>query len=127
MNELERLLAAVSRPEPSRHLDERVNAVLMHEPPGRPGVHWKRAWAWCGVAACAGAIGFYGGRQSVVVPSASVAATAEMPAPDPVSHQIVTVPLRQDQLASLFVQTATPERMLGRGPVRIAVSASPEL
>lgn len=126
MNELERLLVGVSRPGPSRRLDERVNAVLMQEPPGRPGVRWKRALASCGVAACAGAIGFYGGRQSVVVPSASVAATAEMTAPDPVSHQLVTVPLRQDQLASLFVQTATPERMLGRGPVRIAVSASPE-
>ena len=131
MNELERLLAAVPRPEPSRQLDQRVNALLVQEPRSRSGVRWRNALVLSGVAVCAGLIGFYCGQHSIVAPPVNVAMPAQIPAhvppsePDPASDNIVTIPLRQDQLASLFVQTGPPERMLGRGPVKIEVSASP--
>jgi len=127
MNELERLLASVPRPEPSRQLDQRVNALLVQESPSRPGVRWRNALALSGVAACAGLIGFYWGQHSIVAPTLNVAIPAHVrpSEPDPASDNIVTIPLRQDQLASLFVKTGPPERMLGRGPVKIEVFSSP--
>lgn len=131
MNELERLLAAVPRPEPSDQLDQRVNALLAREPPSRPSARWRNALVWCGTTACIGLISFYCGRWSVGAAPGELVQVTKPQAParpaesSPISDNVLSFPLRQDQLASLFVQSAAAETMLGTGPVRIEVSTSP--
>jgi hypothetical protein len=128
MNELERLIAALPRSEPSENLDERIGALLAHQPV-RSLIHrWNGKLAWIATAACVGAIGFYLGRQSVVVVTVPTTLTAAAPTADlplgvaPVATHVTSVPLGADQLAKLFVSPASREGMFGKGPVTIEVS-----
>jgi hypothetical protein len=130
MNELERLIAAIARPEPSGTLDERVQAILAHEPPGIRTIRWRSALVWCCASACIGLIGFCLGRQSVgltmgspTVDSAALSADHHVEAA-PGSPNIMKTPLREDQLAGLFLRAGIGEGMLGTGPVTIEISKS---
>jgi hypothetical protein len=67
MNELERLIAALPRPEPSEELDHRIDALLAHQPVRAPIRRWSGTMSWIATAACVGGLGFFLGRQSVVV------------------------------------------------------------
>lgn len=131
MNELERLIAAVSRPEPSIKLDERVNALLAQEPPCLPRRRWRNVLVLCGTSACIGLLGFWWGRQSVVSTpeSPAITSTASVPAPPPetlpASANVTNIPLREDQLSGLFLRPSVREGMLGNGPVKIVISNSP--
>ena len=130
MNELERLLASVSRPEPSDELDRRVSALLAPIPTPAPRATAGYALLLCGTAVCVGLIGFYCGRLSVGAANGA-AVTVKSPNPerplesDPVSSPVLNVPLRRDQLAGLFVQSPAPEPMFGTGPLKVKVSTSP--
>lgn len=130
MNELERMIAALSRPEPSSELDERVKAVLAQPSPGHSRPKWRSVLASCGTSACIGLIGFYLGRQSIgpARESATIASTVPAPAPAsesvPVSTNVTKIPLREDQLAGLFANVRVREGMLGKGPVTIEISTS---
>src|SRR5262245_4511729 len=104
MNELERLIAAVSRPEPSIKLDERVNAMLAQEPPCPRKPRWRSALVLCGTSTCMGLIGFCLGRQSVspTIASPATTATALVSAPHAETGpapNITKTRLREDQLA----------------------------
>lgn len=131
MNELERLISAVPHPEPSELLDHRVSALFSEQRSPRPHPRLPIALAWCATAACVGLIGFYSGRWSAAAaPGATVLTTIPQAATGlaqsaPSSSTIHKIPLRQDQLASLFVQPTTPVAMFGNGAVKIEVSMSP--
>ena len=129
MNDLERLLAEMHRPQPSHELDQRVEELLSQQPTSPSHARWKSALVFSAVAACAGLIGFVGGRQSAAVPRTTVAATITAPhrptEPQTTPANVVRIPLQREQLAGLFVQTAAPEHMLGRGQVNVEVSTSP--
>ena len=130
MNEIERLLAAVPRPDPSQQLDRRVNNVLSQQRLSRLRIR-KNLLAWCGTTVGVGLICFFMGRLSI---QPTLGWTAIKTAPseprrlaksDARSATVLNLPLRQDQLASLFLQTAAPEGLLGKGPVIVEVSALP--
>ncbi|HEV3416769.1 MAG TPA: hypothetical protein VG056_08160 [Pirellulales bacterium] len=130
MNELERLIAGLARPEPSDRLDDRIQAMLAQEQV-RPRVSpWRIAISWCGTAACMGVLGFYLGRQTAIAQPAPAPVTSTAQSIDrPVETTTVpvtsvSIPLRADQLAGLFMPPAIHEGMLGRGPVTIQVSTS---
>jgi hypothetical protein len=131
MNELERMIAAIEVPGPSDQLDERVRATLAARRAQEPSRRMRDMLAMLGASACIGLIGFVLGRQSVAVPPVvgqptSTLSVSDEPALQPATQpQIVRVPLRDDQLASFFVQPAAREGMLGRGPVRFDVTTSP--
>ena len=131
MNELERLIAAVPRPEPGEKLDQRIDALLAHPPIRSSTRRWKSTLAWTATAACVGAIGFYLGRQSVVRMPPETAVIAAAPASDsplevaPVATNITSVPWDADQLAKLFVGPTGREGMFGKGPVTFEISPSP--
>lgn len=67
MNDIERLIAGLSRPSPSSELDARIHRVLHDAMPvaapkrPRPLLRWS---VLAGTAACAGMVGFVLGRQS---------------------------------------------------------------
>jgi hypothetical protein len=140
MNEIERLIAAVHRPQPSEWLDETIHALLAWRPqlaqrePAKRSI-WKAAAAQLATAACVAAIAFYAGRLSGLDTKSAPGAIAQ---PVPLSQpkespsragasasSVVSIPLRDDQLASMFVHTSGGEGLLGRGPVKIDVSLSP--
>jgi hypothetical protein len=130
MNELERLIAGLARPEPSDRLDDRIHAMLA-QAQVRPRVSRRRVTlAWFATAACVGVLGFFLGRQTVIAepalaPVAATAQSIDRPvevSPAPVTS--VNIPLRADQLAGLFMPPAVHEGMLGRGPVKIEVFTS---
>jgi hypothetical protein len=130
MNELERLIAGLPRPEPSDQLDNRIHALLA-QGRARPLVSGRRiAVAWCGTAACVGVLGFFLGRQTAIAEPAPAPVTATAQSIDrPVENPSapvtsVSIPLRADQLAGLFMPPAVHEGMLGRGPVKIEVFTS---
>jgi hypothetical protein len=135
MNEIERLIAAVPRPEPGEKLDQRIHALLAHPPVRSPIRRRKGMLGWLASAACVGLLGFYLGRQSVVAPLpaelVSTAVTAVAPASDsppkvaPVATKITNVPLDPDKIAKLFVGPVGRERMFGNGPVTVEISTSP--
>jgi hypothetical protein len=126
MNELERLIAALPRPEPSAQLDDRVNEVLSQHRPTRPNTRWRNTLAWCSTAACIGLIGFVCGRWSISAsPDAMVPTPMNLARPDSISHTVLKIPLREEQLGRMFVQNAEPEGMFGNKPLQIEVLSSP--
>jgi hypothetical protein len=131
MNEIERLVSAIGRPEPSQRLNERIQALFAPDRDRRRVSRWRMAIAWCGTAACVGLLGFYLGRQSAIVqlpPEHVSTATPSSHPPDRASlipASVVNIPLRDDQLAGLFMPREPREGMLGRGPFKIEVSTSP--
>jgi hypothetical protein len=131
MNELERLIAAVNRPEPGCRLDDRVQTLFAQtrlRPDNPPRMN---ALVACGAAVCVGLLGFFVGRLSVSAPTDPLPAMASAshlrPRPEnpPVATSVMKVPLGDDQLAGLFVRSAHDEGLLGSGPVTILTSASP--
>lgn len=131
MNELERLIANLARPEPTAKLDERVNAVLSRTPASMPRPRWQSTLILCGTSACIWLIGFYLGRQSVRSTIESTANRLSGSVLDPgaetvrSSANVTRTPLREDQLAGLFLRPGVREGMLGNGPVTIEISTSP--
>ena len=84
MNDIERMIAAIVRPGPSRSLDERVQTLLAPEPIRPRKSRWRVAMAWLGTAACVGLVGFYVGRvsvsgQPISAPVATVAPPSDSP------------------------------------------------
>ena len=131
MNELERLIAAVPRPEPSEKLDQRIDALLAQPPVRAPIRRWSGTMGWVATAACVGALGFYLGRHSAIQALPHAAVTAAAPASDPppkaapVTAKVTSVPLDADQLAKIFVSPTPREGMFGKGPVTFEISTSP--
>ncbi len=132
MNELERVLAAVPRPEPSDQLDQRVNALLApgsHSSP-RVEMRWKSIGVLAGATLCAGVLGFYCGRLSVGTAPEKLAVTVGAPnqgrrsAATPEAGKVLSVPLEPHQLSGLFVPSAA-EAVFGNGPVYVEVTTSP--
>jgi hypothetical protein len=130
MNEIERMISGLPRPEPSDNLDDLVRVLLAHQQVRSRVSRRTIAIAWCGTAASVGILGFFLGRHTAVAQStpALVTSTAqsndrrvESPS-EPVTS--VRIPLRADQLAGLFMASPVHEGMLGRGPVTIHVSTS---
>jgi hypothetical protein len=130
MNELERLIAAIPRPEPGTALDARVGALITAERSRRPRLGREGWLALFATSACMGVVGFALGRQS------------EQSAPEPraihpaVAAQLVNenasipgnitlVRLREDQRAGLFVRPGAGEGMFGTGPVTIETLTTP--
>jgi hypothetical protein len=130
MNELERLIANVDRPEPTGRLDACVKALIQSQssPPTR---RWQNAFVVCGAAACMGILGFFVGRQSVTTATDSSAAMAST-APRHSAEEntlrvanVTSVSLADDKLAGWFVRRDQGEGLLGGGPVTILTSNSP--
>jgi hypothetical protein len=117
MNELEKLIAALPRPEPGERLDQRIDGLLA----GQPALRRRIPLAWPAMAACIGVFGFFLGRQSVAVLTPQPATIA---APQ-VADRVTTIPLNKDQLAGLLLRPAPREGMFGRGPVMIEISKTP--
>jgi hypothetical protein len=132
MNDIERMIAAIIRPGPSRSFDERVQTLLAPPEPIRPRKpRWRVAMDWLGTAACVGLVGFYVGRVSVGVQPISAPVTTIAPPSNSPSQSlpspatIVNIPLGDDQLAALFVRSSPREGLLGKGPFTVEVSTSP--
>ena len=132
MHELERTIAAILRPEPSPALDERIGGLLAASHCVRPPRSRRSgALTLLTTAVCVGAICFYWGRQSKLATVDSADARIRTPAKDRPPRSIseagnvVRIPLREDQLAGLFVQPTDGEGLLGKGPVTVEVFASP--
>jgi hypothetical protein len=131
MNDIERLIEAISRPAPSKLLDARIRALLAPELIRPPTSKWRVAIVWWGTAVCIGLVGFYIGRVSVgtesnPVPIATVAPSSDSPSQSsPSSATVVNIPLRGDQLAALFIRPGPREGLLGKGPFTVEVSMSP--
>jgi hypothetical protein len=131
MNDIERMIAAIVRPGPSRSLDERVQTLLAPEPIRPRKSRWRVAMAWLGTAACVGLIGFYVGRvsvsgQPISAPVATVAPPSDSQSKSaPSLATVVNIPLGDDQLAALFVRSSPREGLLGKGPFTVEVSTSP--
>jgi hypothetical protein len=131
MNELERLIVAVDRPEPGHKLDARVNAILVQSQHRSKKSRWKNALVSCAAAACVGAIGFYAGRLSAspaTDPLPAIASATRVhsrPERAPVAANVMKVPLTDNQLAGLFVLSNHREGLLGSGPLTTLTSTSP--
>jgi hypothetical protein len=130
MNELERLIAALPRPEPGEQLDQRIRTLLARQPVPLQIRRSSATMAWIATAACIGAIGFFLGRQSVVVGPMPTAVAGAAPASDPPAvtpdaANITNIPLNEEQLAGLLARPAPREGMFGRGPMTIEVSKTP--
>ncbi len=130
MNELERLIAALPRPEPGEKLDQRIDDLLARQPVRLPVARWKSTGAWIATAACIGVLSFFLGRQSVAVSPAQAAVIAAAPAANlplqvaPVATQVTNIPLNEDQLAGFLAHPAVREGMFGRGPMTIEISTT---
>jgi hypothetical protein len=131
MNDIERMIEAISRPAPSKSLDERIQALLAPEPIQSRTSRWRDAFAWCATAVCIGLVGFYVGRVSVRTQPASAPVTTVAPPSESPSQSspspatVVNIPLPDDQLAALFVRPSPREGLLGKGPFTLEVSRSP--
>lgn len=132
MNELERMIAAIYRPEPSDELDERIERLFAPNNYSRPPhSRWRSALALLATAACVGTLCFYWGRQSVIATADTAHVTIHRPAIDPppeapsATGNVVGIPLREDQLAGLFIRSSEREGMLGKGPVTVEIFSSP--
>ena len=127
MNELERLVAAIVRPKPSTSLDMRVKTLLDQTPAPPSRARWRRVATLCASAACIGLAGFYLGwesgwrARSTDPQTPTIAQATGSPAAPNSTH----IPLTDDQLASLFMRSASHEGLLGRGPVEIQIPTSP--
>ncbi len=128
MDELEKLISRIARPQPSEDLDRRIQAILRHANP--PPARRRRAYAasLCGTAACAGVIGFVLGTQSALdtapVPPGSPSAMTDVE-PSKENWQMVDTLLSEDQLASLFMYPAAREGLWGVGELQIETSTAP--
>jgi hypothetical protein len=77
-----------------------------------------------------GLIGFVAGRQSVgstPLPPPLIADGAPYPRKDtaPVPVEVLNIPLRDDQLAGLFLHPGAGEGIFGKEPVTIETTSSP--
>jgi len=117
MNELERIIAGLARPTPGSELDRSIDRLLTEA--GKPR---HRTWAWLALAAGIGGLGFFLGRQSVNVAPVSTAGFVTAPEPNP--QRLVVVPLREQELAGVFLRAPAAEGLLGRGPIAVQVSTS---
>jgi hypothetical protein len=130
MNELERLIAHVDRPDPTGWLDARINAVIQSRVTSNKRRRQNEVVA-CGVAACIGILGFFVGRQSVSTAADTSSPMTIATTRDPANEgtllvtNVTNVPLADDQLAGLFVRRHQREGLLGAGPVTILTSTSP--
>ena len=117
MNELERLIAALPRPEPSEKLDQRITTRLLAQPPVR-SVDLAALERHAGVdrhgGLHVGVVGFFLGRQSCFrIATGRTAgrdgpgASALPPAASPVAANPMRVPLGNEQLASLFLHSGS--------------------
>jgi hypothetical protein len=131
MNELERLIATIDRPEPTDKLDACVYALFAQSQPRFNKPRWKNTLAACAAAACIGALGFFAGRQSVDAASESSPAMASAAESGPrqertlAAASVTKVPITEDQLAGLFVRPDHREGLLGSGPLTMLTSTSP--
>jgi hypothetical protein len=131
MNELERLIAAVERPEPGHQLDHRIRALFVppHVRSSKP--RWTNALVACAAALCIGVLGFFLGRQSIgssADPLPAIASTSQRHSRangTPLATNVQKIPLSENQLASLFIRHSHREGLLGNGPVTILTSTSP--
>ena len=129
MDDLERLIARIRRPEPSKELDDRVKAVLA--PPAGFRAHVRTRLVRGGIAACVAAVCFLAGRLSVspATQPRPVTGTPSMAAPsfakNTVSPATTTIVLGDEQLASLLIRPAAHEGMLGAGPFEVEIVSSP--
>jgi hypothetical protein len=131
MNELERLIMNIDRPEPTSKLDACVTALLGQTQLNSRTPRWKNAFVTCAVAVCVGLLGFYAGRQSARSAPASFPAMASAAPLGPrnesklVAASVTKVTLGDGQLSGLFVRPDHREGLLGNGPVTVLTSASP--
>lgn len=131
MNELERLIAAMDRPEPSSRLDDRVHALFARPQLRSNKPLWTNALVACGAAACIGVLGFFLGRQSNSSSADPLPAIASSSQRHPrasaatLATNVQRIPLSENQLASLFIRHSHREGLLGNGPVTILTSTSP--
>jgi hypothetical protein len=131
MNELERLIMNIDRPEPTSKLDACVTAILGQTQLRSSTPRWKNALVTCAVAACVGLLGFFAGRQSARSAPASFPAMARAVEPGPrnesnlVAASVTKVTLGENQLAGLLVRPDHREGLLGNGPVTVLTSVSP--
>jgi hypothetical protein len=128
MDELEKLISRIARPQPSDELDRRVEAILRHANPRPARRQWKYAALLCGTAVCAGAIGFALGSQTALhlarPPEGSLAALSGVEREEE-SSQTVDSLLSEEQLASLFMRSAAQEGLWGAGELQIETSTAP--
>jgi hypothetical protein len=131
MNELERMIAAIDRPEPTDKLDACVYALFAQTRLRSSNPRRKNALVTCIAAVCIALLGFYAGRQSAGAASDSLPAMASAAQLDPrdqsklVAASVTKVPLAEDQLAGLFVRGDHREGLLGNGAVIVLTSHLP--
>jgi hypothetical protein len=131
MNELERLIMNIDRPEPTRKLDACVTALLGQTQLCSRTPRWKNALVTCAVAVCVGLLGFFAGRQSARSAPATFTSTMSAAELSPrsesnlVAASVTKVTLGEEQFAGLLVRPDYREGLLGIGPVTILTSTSP--
>lgn len=126
MNELERMIAALGRPQASLDLDERIAAIPRGPNLGsRParGIQGARGTAWLlsGVSLGVGLFGFLCGRwssrQSPPTPPTTATAAA-------LPQEVTRVPIPEGELAGLFAAPPVREGLLGFGPFHVDLPPS---
>jgi hypothetical protein len=125
MNEFERFVSSIDRPEPSERLDNSIRSLLANGSPRLDRHSSLTRFAWCVVAAFAGLIGFFAGRMTVSPElQPPVIAVKDSTPKAPEAARLLSLSPSTD-LASLLVRSNSGETMFGKGPMRIAVSTSP--
>lgn len=118
MDELERQIARLPRPEPSAALDTRIEALLNRRAHGAR--RWRAAWI-AAPAIGAGIIGFLSGR--LTAPHSAAAAVSRARQEVSVQPQVVVVTANHE-LTDLFILPAARENLLGGGRPTVETSSS---
>lgn len=117
MNELERLIASLARPEPSAELDQRMDDLLRERPMPRRASLWLTHASWCTTAATLGLLGYLLGWQTAstreVPPENAVVST--VPDAPHAARQIEVAPLElaSERLPAYLAGNTRREGILG--------------
>jgi hypothetical protein len=128
VDDIERAISNLPLPEPSADLDAAVLRIASAQQVAPDRRRIRRAAALLATAACAGAAGFFIGRETAhadapsPVDSSPPADDQQSPAPIPSGSGVIRLDVPHESLAQFVVAPPRREAPWGRGPFAVRIS-----